>query len=182
MAAECQPCEEGIPAYINGSFTLTLERFGEDPRDIGNVVVGTFQDELDTFIGCPADGSEPTGQTVYQVRNSVNLIVSADEITCQNLLVYLQGPAVNVPGGNRILLDQVLRRDPFRAVASRALCNGSSIEIVLHRAFIVTPIDILFQSGAITGAQFTLRATRDPTYPTHPYGFVDIIPGDCDLS
>lgn len=182
MSAECQPCTETVPAYINGSFVLTLQREGEEPRDIGNVVVGTLQDEVDTFIGCPADGSELTGQTVYQVRNSVNLIVSADEITCENLRLWLQGPATNVPGGQRILLDQVIRRDPFRAVASKDLCNGSYLEIVLHRAFIVTPIDVLFQSGAISGNQFTLRATRDPFFPSHPYGYVEIVPGDCDSS
>lgn len=182
MSATRQRCTEDVPAYINGSFTLTVQREGESPRDIGNVVVGTFQDEVDTFFGCPADGSEPTGQTAYQVRSSVNLIVSADEVTCQNLLLWLQGPSVNVAGGTRILLDQVIRRDPFRVVATRDLCNGSTLEIVLHRAFLVTPVDILFQSGAISGNQFTFRATRDPLFPTYPYGYVEIVPSDCPQS
>jgi hypothetical protein len=180
--SSCEPCLDAVPAYLQGSFALTLQRDGEDARDIGNVVIGTLQDEVETFFGCPADGSEMEGQTAYQVRSTVNLIVSADEITCENLLMWLQGPMVNVPGGQRILLSQVLRRDPFRAVATRDLCNGAFLSIVLHRAFIVTPVDILFQSGVISANQFTLRATRDPNNPTHPYGYLELSPSDCALS
>lgn len=183
MTIECTDCTEEIPNYIAGSFTLFLLREGEETyRDIGNVVVGTFQDEIETFIGAPADGSLLDVQNVYQIRHAVNLIVTADEITCENLRLFLQGPAVNIPGGNRILLDHVQRRDIFQAIAERDLCNGTFLQIVLHRVSVVTPTDVLFQQATILGNQFTLRALRDPNNTDHPFGYWEIVPGDCAVS
>lgn len=182
MTVECQDCTELLPAYLQGSFTLTLQDGDDEPRNIGNIVVGTFQDEGETFIGTLADGSEPEQQSAYFVRQSVNLIVTADEITCQNLHLWLEGDIVNVAGGQRIELEHVIARRHFRAVASRDLCDGSSLSIVLHRVAIVTTSDLLFQSAAITGNQFTLRALRHSGFPGNPYGYVEISPGDCELS
>ena len=180
--AECEPCTEEVPAYLQGSFTLTLQREGDEPRDIGNIVVGTFQDEGETFFGTLADGSDPTQQSAFFVRQSVNLIVTADEITCENLRLWLEGDIVNIPGGQQIMLEHVIARDHYRAVASRDLCDGSSISIILHRVAIVTTSDLLFQSAAITGNQFTLRALRDANYPDNPYGYVELVPSDCQGS
>lgn len=180
---ECQDnCLEAIPAYLQGSFMLTLQHGDGEPRDIGNIVVGTFQDEGETFIGTLADGSDPDQQSAYFVRQSVNLIVTADEITCENLHLWLEGDIVNIPGGQRIELEHVIPRRHFRAVATRDLCDGASLSIILHRAVIVTTSDLLFQSGAITGNQFTLRALRDSNFPDNPYGFVELSPSDCQVS
>ncbi len=179
---DCQDCAQDAPAYLQGSFSLTLQRDGEEPRDIGNIVVGTFQDEGETFIGTLADGSDPDQQSAFFVRQSVNLIVTADEITCQNLHLWLEGEIVNLVGSQMIQLEHVIARTHFRAVATRDLCNGSFLSIVLHRVAIVTTSDLLFQSAAITGNQFTLRALRDAGYPENPYGYIEISPGDCELS
>lgn len=179
---ECQDCSELLPAYLQGSFTLTLQDGDGEPRDIGNIVVGTFQDEGETFIGTAADGSEPEQQSAYFVRQSVNLIVTADEITCENLRLWLEGEMVNMVDGQRIRLEHVIARRHFRAVATRDLCDGSSISIVLHRVAIVTTSDLLFQSAAITGNQFTLRALRHSGFPENPYGYIELVPGDCELS
>ena len=179
---DCQDCAQDVPPYLQGSFSLTLQAPGDEPRDIGNIVVGTFQDEGETFFGTLADGSDPDQQSAYFVRQSVNLIVTADEITCENLRLWLEGEMANVPGGQRIRLEHVIARTPFRAVASRDLCDGSNISIILHRVFVVTTSDLLFQSSAITGNQFTLRAMRDAGYPESPYGYIEVTPGNCELS
>lgn len=171
-----------IPPLLSGAFDLTLQREGEAARNIGNVVIGTLQDSLETFFGAPADGSQAWGQNAYSIRESINLIVSADEITCENLRLWLETPVVNVAGGQELLFEHILERSAFRAVATKELCDGTEIEIVLHRVFLMTPLDLLFQSGAITGNQFTLRAMRDPDYPTNPFGKIFIANGDCASS
>ncbi len=134
------------------------------------------------YHGTLADGSDPDQQSAFFVRQSVNLIVTADEITCQNLHLWLEGEIVNLVGSQMIQLEHVIARTHFRAVATRDLCNGSFLSIVLHRVAIVTTSDLLFQSAAITGNQFTLRALRDAGYPENPYGYIEISPGDCELS
>lgn len=184
MTIDCLNTSEcgDMAAYLTGAFDLTLQRTDQEPRNIGNVVIGTMQDEVETFYGCPADGSDPDGVTAYQIRHAFNLIVSADEITCENLRAWLETPVTNIPGGQRLSLEMILEKSPFRAVATQTLCDGTDISIVLHRVFITTPLDLLFQSGAITGNQFTLRAVRDYAYPTNPFGYIDVTDGGCSTS
>lgn len=176
------PCTESIPAYLSGAFTLYLQREGGAPRNIGNIVVGNLQEQIETFIGTTADGSDPNQQTVIQVRQAVNLIATADEIVCENLRDWLQSTPANITGGQRLPFTHVEQKTVFRAIAEIDLCNGTSLQIVIHRCSIVSAFDLLFQPGSITGNQFTLQALRDSTHPTNPYGYLEIVPGGCSLS
>ena len=175
-------CSEETPELLRGSFDLFLTPEGETEHNVGNVRLGTFQERLTTFEGFPPDGSLPDDrETIYQ-RESVSLVVTADHMTCRNLGLWLEASPVNVLGGFRLNLDAFGTRTNIRVLLQREMCSGTRLDIVLHRAQIVSPSDLLFTPDSLTVQQFTLRALRDSSRPSDPYGYFQLVPGDCAVS
>lgn len=173
--------EEALP-FLRGTFDLFLTAEGEAERSVGNVRIGTIQEDLDVFEGFPPDGSEPSDRNTYFSRRSMTILVTADHFTCQNLALWLEAEPVNVPGGFRLNLEACGQRRNVRALLERDLCNGTILQLVLHRTQVVTPADFLLTQDSITAAQFSLRALRDSSRPADPYGYVQLVPGDCASS
>ena len=176
------PCTEQALPLLKGTFDFFVE--GEDGgvRDIGNVLMGTFQEAIETFEGFPADGSDRLNRYVYAVRQSIGFAVTTDHVTCRNLVMFLNSSPANTIGGVRIPLDFAHRRENFRATLEQETCDGALLRIVIHRAQVVTPLDLLLSDNAFTAIQFTMRALRDASRDSDPYGYLELLPGDCEVS
>lgn len=181
MTTDPAGCSEDVPALSVGVFRLWLERDGEPARDVGNVVVGNLREAVESFEGCPADASELDRRTAYQVRSAVEIVCQLDEFTCENLLDWLTGPAVNVAAGTRFYLQAVQRKALYRMTLRKSLCD-SELSVVIHRAYIASELDLLFSVDAFSGQQLVFRALRDPSHPTNPYGYVELTPAHCGTS
>lgn len=174
-------CSEDVPNVSVGTFRLFLERDGEPARDVGNVVVANLRENIETFEGAPANWTMRDRRSAYQIRNWIELVCQLDEFTCENLRDWLTGPAVNVAHGTRMLLQAVQAKPIYRLTFSKDFCGGV-LSVVIHRAYIVSELDVLFAADAFSGQQLVFRALRDPDFPTHPYGYVEITPGQCGTS
>lgn len=181
MTISCAPCTEPSPAYSVGVFRLEVRRDDEPARDVGNVVVGTIREIIERFEGCPANATVIDRRLAYQVRQAIEVVAQMDELTCENFRDWLVGPAVNVVAGTQIQLQAVQASPIFRLVLRHEICEGTTLSLVIHRAYIVSELDVLFSSEAFSGQQLVFRALRDPDHPTNLYGYLEIT-GSCGSS
>lgn len=182
----CAECTEpDVHNYSVHTFDLYLAEIdadgdvGEDVL-VGNIVTGTLDDQGEPFDAFDALGTINEPFEAF-ARIGVSLLFTTDEITCQNLLRLYGDIAIAAGASDRIPFNATVRRKVWQVTLEHEMPCGALIQVRFHRACVVNRGSYLFSPDTIHGLAFDLRSfPKDDE--DHPFGYMDVTPGNCATS